>query len=483
MSDFESKLTDALSSGAEGAPDATGLVDGARRRSRRRRATFAGMGAAVVLAVAVPVGVVALNDGGSDRDSDSGVAEDTPSTPDDTRIETWHDVSVTVPASWGYGARSSWCAGGEAELPVVERPGAVVNAIRCEPGSSFGVTLGVPTVISPAYESGEVWQYEAGDNSEYVPGSWLGYWYDDTRLVQVNAADEQTVRAVLDSVEVVDSVDANGCPVTRQEGYPTDAEQMSVCRYDAGGGLEQSERLSAADTAQAIAALSAAPASDPEMPASCAEDQPARLVVNLISASINSEVTLQAPCPYSPGITSGGESFQELTADVLYWALSPGWTGSVAGEVPLPDPLRTLSTAEPTDSPVEASPCPDGNYANSDFRLDADNGEPMTVCRMEVDWDGESGGSYLLADTTELTQSQSDDVRAAVEAAPVQRRSVALDCAGGKGEFFLVLAGDAVPLWVYNGECGEMTVVTSQGLREPTARLLAALGSPYGLLR
>ncbi len=396
-------------------------------------------------------------------------------------------MSVTVPASWGYGARSSWCAGGDAESPVVERPGAVVNLVLCEPGSSFGVTLGSPTVISPVYESGEVWQYEAGDHSEYVPGSWLGYWYDDTRLVQVNAADEETVQAVLDSVEVVNSVDANGCPVTRQEGYPTDAEQMSVCRYDADGQLEQSERLSAPDTAQAIAALSAAPAGNPEMPASCAEDQPARLVVDLISASVNSEVILQAPCPYSPGITSGGESFQELTTDVLYWALSPGWTGSVAGEVPLPDPLRTVSTAGPTDPPVEDSPCPDGYYANSDFRLDPDNGGPMTVCRMDMSYGAESGGTLLLADTTELSQSESDAVRAAVEVAPVLAESDFRQCSTGPAEFFLVLTGESVPLWVYNGRCGDLAAVTA-GEGGPTYHavtdeLLDALGSPYGLLR
>jgi hypothetical protein len=31
---------------------------------------------------------------------------------------------------------------------------------------------------------------------------------------------------------------------------------------------------------------------------------------------------------------------RELTSEVVYWALSPGWSGSVPGEVPLPSELR-----------------------------------------------------------------------------------------------------------------------------------------------
>ena len=31
---------------------------------------------------------------------------------------------------------------------------------------------------------------------------------------------------------------------------------------------------------------------------------------------------------------------RELTEDVLYWALSPGWSGAVSGDVPLPPHLR-----------------------------------------------------------------------------------------------------------------------------------------------
>ena len=30
----------------------------------------------------------------------------------------------------------------------------------------------------------------------------------------------------------------------------------------------------------------------------------------------------------------------DLTADVLYWVLSPGWSGAVEGDVPMPTELR-----------------------------------------------------------------------------------------------------------------------------------------------
>ncbi|MDQ4052608.1 MAG: hypothetical protein M3237_07890, partial [Actinomycetota bacterium] len=328
MSDFERRVEEALSSGAEGAPDASGLAEGARRRARRRRrTTVATAAAAVVAAVAVPVGVIALNDGGSD----SGEVAEDPSTSSDTRIETWHDIQVEVPTSWGYGARTAWCTGGEAETPVVERPGGAVAMIACQPSNSFGVSWvdGSTTAIDPAYPSGHVWQYETGDIAEYVPGSWLGYWYEGDDMVQVNGADKETVQEIIDSVRQVDSVDGNGCPVTREEGFTTDSAQMSVCRYDAGGRLEQSERLSVDDTAAAITALEEAPPGNPEPLAGCAEQQLPRLVVDMITTDLNSEVIIQAPCPYRPGITSGGESFQELTPDVLYWAPSPGWSGSV----------------------------------------------------------------------------------------------------------------------------------------------------------
>jgi hypothetical protein len=486
MSDFESRLTDALSSGAEGAPDASGLAEGARRRSRRRRRTTGVVAAAaVVAAVAVPVGVVALRDGGSDN---GNVAEDpspSPGTPSDTRIETWHGIQVEVPASWGYGARSAWCTGGEAETPVVERPGGVVATIACDPTYSYGVSwVGETTMITPVNPSGEVWRYEPGDVAEYPAGAWLGYWYDDQDMVQVAAADKETVQEILDSVERVEAVDGNGCPVV-DDGDAGDLadDEVAVCRYSADGQLEQSERLVGDDAEAARAAVEAVPVREGADDCANPDGEYVMLTVDGDRAEVQYS---GGPCS-DRGLFFGDEA-RELTSDVMYWALSPGWFGSVEGWVPLPDQLRTLPKPEPTEPPAEESVCPEGYFANSDFALDADNGEPMTICRMELTWEGESGGTHLLADTTELTEAESDAVRDALAAAPVMERSDFKDCRTGPGEFFLVRAGDAVPLWVYNGECGELTALTlavndDVVHHEVTPELLDALGSPYGLLR
>jgi hypothetical protein len=477
MSDFETRLGDALSSGAEGAPDVTGLADGARRRARRRRTTYAGVAAVAVVAVAVPVGVVALS-GGSDP-VDNGRADD-PVAVSTTRVETWHDISVEVPVSWGYGSRSQHCVGGDAKIPVVERPGGVTTLVMCvDPAIGYGVSFSDTSLISPVYESGHVWQYEAGDIEQYEPGSWLGYWYEGKDLVEVNAGDKETVQEVIDSVERVDGTDANGCPVMDDGGAGDVADdEVSVCRYSAEGDLEQSELLVGDEAAEAKAAIEGAPLVDAAN--DCANADGEHVVMT--ADGVRAEVQYTGIACSDRGLFIGDE-VRQLTEDVLFWALSPGWTGYAEPWVPLPDPLRTLPTPEPTEAPVTDGLCLETISPETDLGLAPDNGEPMTVCRYVVDYDAESGGAYLLNATSELSASESDEVRAALEAAPVQAESLSLDCAGGRGESFVVYAGDSASMSVYNGECGSMTVSTADGLREPTAELLDALGSPYGLLR
>jgi hypothetical protein len=484
MSDFESRLSDALSSGAEGAPTAAGLAERARRRARRRRRTTLGVAAAAVVAgVAVPVSVVALRDAGSaGTDAAHDPAPTSPGAAGDTRIETWHDLQVEVPASWGHGPRSTWCIGGDAETPVVERPGGVVASIACSPRYGHGVVFGQRPAASLAHPSGQVWRYDSGD--DYAPGTWLGYWYDDNDLVQVAAGDKETVEEVIGSVQVVGSVDGNGCPVADEGGAGGGADdEVSVCRYSAEGDLEQSERLTGDDAAAARAAVEGAT----ENPRGhLCKNGPEPYVVMTVDGA-RADVKYAGHLCVDRGLFVGDQR-RELTEDVLYWALSPGWSGSVESWVPLPPKLRVLPAAQRTEPPVGEFPCPDGFFANSDFALDPDNGEPMTVCRMELTYQGESGGTLLLADTTELPDEESDAVRAAVAAAPVMEESDVRQCSTGPGEFFLVLAGDAVPLWVYNAQCGELAALTRSPdgdvvYHRVTDELLDALGSPHGLLR
>ena len=59
-------------------------------------------------------------------------------------------------------------------------------------------------------------------------------------------------------------------------------------------------------------------------------------LVRLRTADLHANVDLGGECPTVHGLGPD----RELTADVLYWALSPGWSGTVPGDVSLPSELR-----------------------------------------------------------------------------------------------------------------------------------------------
>ena len=110
---------------------------------------------------------------------------------------------------------------------------------------------------------------------------------------------------------------------------------LSVCRYDEDGALEQSEALFGEDAGDAVRALQAAPE-----PGECADTSQAsqtHQIVVLEAAGISAMVDLVGGCPR---VTVDGQ-VRELTPDVVYWALSPGWTGSVPDGVSLPSELRS----------------------------------------------------------------------------------------------------------------------------------------------
>ena len=103
---------------------------------------------------------------------------------------------------------------------------------------------------------------------------------------------------------------------------------MRLCRYGIDDWLEQSELLTGQDAADALAALEAAPAKGDRM-CTMALTGP---VVQVSSAEAQGRVTLDA----CHGFSWDGDE-HDLTADVLYWVLSPGWSGGVEGDVPMPD--------------------------------------------------------------------------------------------------------------------------------------------------
>ena len=195
MTDFEDRLTRTLRSAGDDAPDAAGLAPAARRRAGVRRRRTALTSAALAVALVGVVGGVALL--GNGDDAPSQVATDPPSSSaaaptDEARVETWHDVSVTVPSTWGHGSMSTWCIqGSEPGTPVVERPGGAVEDIACTPATGYGVRF--------FGESGEGLRVEANGpgtvnesvGEEFPAGSWQGWDQAGSNGVRVVAPTQQ----------------------------------------------------------------------------------------------------------------------------------------------------------------------------------------------------------------------------------------------------------------------------------------------------
>jgi hypothetical protein len=335
MSDLEQRLTEALAQGAQGAPAATGLADAARSRLRsRRRTRAAGVAAAVALCVGVPAAVVATRDSDTADPPPSSVATDPHGSgvPEGLRVESWHSVTVLVPDSWEYGSLSAWCANGGALEPRVQRPGIVVPNVKC-PTSTYGISF------QPLEDNDEDFQWPVVQQSGggYPEGAYVGARGIGGVLVSVTAPSQAEGLDVLATMRAIGPRgDPYGCTSSRGEAPPVEVPEgeMRICRYDAEGLLEQSEQLTGAEAQAAVAALEAAPG----VPANrdCFTDTSLVLpVVRMRTAEVHANIDLGG-CPTIHGLSKGDAI---LTPDVLYWALSPGWSGDGRG-LPLPSELR-----------------------------------------------------------------------------------------------------------------------------------------------
>lgn len=344
MSDFEGRVSEVLHARAEEAPDALGLADAARTRARdRRRTRVVGLGAAAVVAMAIPVGVMAL--GGDDAPGKTPVAQDSAAT-DVARAgrwESWHGLTVQVPVAWQYGDQWSWCAnGGSADQFLVTRPGGVTETIACTPISSYGISF--QEIEMDAEDEPFDWPVVTQTGGGWPSGTYVGAHGENGVLVTVAGPDQRQLLDILATVAPIDRVDPNGCAVHADDPVPQ-GTLMSVCRYDADGLLVQSERLDTEGTLLAARGIVVAEQAtedgcrgrdstpDPFVLMSTEEDQ-VRVVFESESCETRGVFT-----------ADGGVRLGPLHRDLLWWAISPGWSGTTEGDVPLPSVLRGYEPA------------------------------------------------------------------------------------------------------------------------------------------
>jgi len=259
---FEDEVRSALRSGVSDELSAAGLADGARSRLRRRRRTTMSIVGAAALVAAVPVGITALNTGGSGGSGNGQVAEPNQVTglPDGWHWESYANVEFGVPNSWKHGSPNQWCVSGDLDQAWVSRPNEAQTLVAClDPTNGYGAVI--LDVSATDLKSG-VWQYPASGH-EYPAGAWMTSMVAGDLGVSVAAPDKATAETIADSFRTFgDGTDANGC--ASHQDIPqfgaatglssTDSGAIVLCNYSGwmtGDNLTGSQPLSA-DRAQAL---------------------------------------------------------------------------------------------------------------------------------------------------------------------------------------------------------------------------------------
>ena len=251
------------------------------------------------------------------------------------RWESWHGVKVLVPEAWQYGNQSMWCTnGGSADQFLISRPGGMSEMIACSPQSSYGVMF--QTVDTKDTAEPFDWPVVEQNGDAWPAHTFVGAHGVDGVLVTVAGPDRDKVARVLETVGSFGDTDPNGCSSSVDGGISLARQgAMSVCRYDTTGALEQSELLLDGDAADAAAALDGMRQGDLDcQPA----DGPGQ-VVKMFDGARDVTIELDGACTVAVGTPSG-----IVGPDVLWWALSPGWTGDATG-LPLGSVLRSYDPA------------------------------------------------------------------------------------------------------------------------------------------
>lgn len=323
--DMTAVLARTLRHHAEEAPSVDGLTEKAvavasRRRRHRINASIA---AIVVLAVGIPMAVVATVDRGGGTPA---VNQAHPT----WRWESYRDVQVQVPPDWTYGVPGpAWCAGrteGETRhvrAGAVGRPGAMF-AIKC--ASDY-----------PPVSERENWLTFNSTTQVGVRRFDHG-WVEETRrvngvFVTVFSDDDALRDAILDSAQPIVGADQYGCtsghPVAEDpDDYRPDAgglppadavESISVCRYaldtDPVLPLLSSGRIAGEDAKNIVGAILAAP--EGEGPDTSPTSEGSEIVVLRVDTVDGArEVVVRYSGGYGNGFDDGTTK-HELTADAI----------------------------------------------------------------------------------------------------------------------------------------------------------------------
>ncbi len=261
MSDFESRVRNALGAGAERAPAAVGLAEGARSRLRRRRRTTGAVAATAVVLAGVPLGIALLGGGDSAPDGrdDVTAADELPTVPGGWRWESWRDVQVAVPGEWTEGAASQYCISPTPGVGVVDRGDGISTMVACEHAVGPGVVFREGLAKHPLDAEGVAERLTFGENT-----------------VDVIAADQETLDAIVTSAHRFETADSRGCaPAFDADTVMSDEGEyvalpgsgvVSVCEYTGlvegdrtTYTLNESRTLSEKASGALLAAIAAAP--------------------------------------------------------------------------------------------------------------------------------------------------------------------------------------------------------------------------------
>lgn len=208
MSDFETRVREALTTGADGAPSGIGLAESARERMRRRRRNTTGVMAAAFLVAAVPVGFAVVNAGDDGGGGPGSTAFE--SAPDGKQVYSYLDATVLVPDSWRTAGRyidGDWCNG--AQRPADGDVGYIgVLDMRTEMGCLDDEPLAnyEPFASFSSQRQGPLRVERDGWITEnlQVGNAWL----------TIRTDDEAQLHEIQNTARVIGDVDPNGCATT-----------------------------------------------------------------------------------------------------------------------------------------------------------------------------------------------------------------------------------------------------------------------------